>query len=73
MGCSAASAGTGNKVEMVAGRRKKVWDGEFSAVHSQMCVAVCLHLQVSDTKNKDITFYALFFNGYKNVLIKLGK
>lgn len=45
MDYSFASAGTGSKVEMVAGHRKKVWDGELSAVHSQMHVAVCLHLQ----------------------------
>lgn len=45
MGCSFASAGTGSKAEMEAGHRKKVWDDEFSVVHSQMHVAVCLHLQ----------------------------
>lgn len=35
----------GSRAEMVAGHRKKVWDGDFSVVHSQMIVAVCLHLQ----------------------------
>lgn len=44
MGCSAASAGRGSKAGMVAGHRKKVWDGKFSAVRCQMRVVVCLHL-----------------------------
>lgn len=45
---------------MVAGRRKKVWDGESSGVHSQMYAVVCLHLQeaagdIPEIKGKAMT------------------
>lgn len=64
MGCSAASDGRGSKVEMEAGHRKKVWDGEFSVVRSQMYVVVCFHLQ-------EAAVYMLFSSKY-TILYLLG-
>lgn len=51
-GGSSASAGRGSKAEMVAERRKRVWDVEFSAVRPQTCAVVCLHLQDATEQNQ---------------------